>query len=409
MTVPENSMHDHPSAQGFLVCLVLGLTSLGLPAGWAQDNPSSVVTVPDAALRAVIEDSLGLSAGASILADELAELTVLEAPDAGIVDLTGLEHATGLTRLDLGPGAMLDPWANTNAVSDLSPLSGLTALTYLDLAGNSVVDVAPLAGLTGLRWLNLEVNFISDFSSLRRGLKLRHVFVAYNPVMYEDPLPSEERMPRAWRRYRVWSAYWILGGSFRLNPKLSKSTQDAVIKYRNALRFGWGTDRVDPGAPCVNFYDSWPAWDLSKPAPSLSVEIFVDPGTQESVDVVVRWLEAHGITRTAIFGPSSSWPDDPYWVWTCLPVPLVEPLSELPGVALIYHSQFSVLLARSLRPRRGVLGRDQGPVPVGRTRLAQPSPPLDENDGSGYEDHARFLDCRPWADLDRPAARVGAG
>ena len=85
---------------------------------------------------------------------------------------------------------MLDPWANTNAVSDLSPLSGLTALTYLDLAGNSVVDVTPLAGLTGLRWLNLEVNFISDFSSLRRGLKLRDVYIAYNPVMYEDPVPE---------------------------------------------------------------------------------------------------------------------------------------------------------------------------------------------------------------------------
>ena len=339
MTVPENSMHDPPWAQGFLVCLVLGLTLMGPPAGWAQDNPSSVVTVPDAALRAVLEDSLGLSAGATILADELAKLTVLEATDMGIVDLTGLEHATGLTRLDLGPGAMLDPWANTNAVSDLSPLSGLTALTYLDLAGNSVVDVAPLAGLTGLRWLNLEVNFISDFSSLRRGLKLRHVFIAYNPILYEDPLPSEERMPRAWRRYAGWSAYWILGGSFRLNPKLSKSTQDAVIKYRNALRLGWGTDRVDPGAPCVTFYDSWPAWDLSKPAPALSVVIFVDPGTQESVDVVVRWLEAHGITHFLISGPNKRWPDR-HRVRGCLPVPLVEPLSELPGVALIDHSEF---------------------------------------------------------------------
>ena len=331
MTVPENSMHDHPSAQGFLVCLVLGLTLMGPPAGWAQDNPSSVVTVPDAALRAVLEDSLGLSAGATILADELAKLTVLEATDMGIVDLTGLEHATGLTRLDLGPGAMLDPWANTNAVSDLSPLSGLTALTYLDLAGNSVVDVAPLAGLTGLRWLNLEVNFISDFSSLRRGLKLRDVFIAYNPVMYEDPIP-EERMPLARRRYAGWSAYWIFGGNFRLNPKLSVFTDRAVNEYRNALRLGWVTDRVDPEAPCGG---STLAWDLSKPAQKLIVNIYVDPDRQESADVVVRWLEAHGITRTVIFGTSSSWRDDRYGVWTCLPLPLVESLSELPEVALI--------------------------------------------------------------------------
>ena len=316
----------------FWIAAALGLTLTGLPPGWAQDESPSGVTVPDAALRAVIEDSLGLSAGASIPAASLSKLTVLEATDKGIVDLTGLEHATGLTRLDLGPGAMLDPWANTNAVSDLSPLSGLTALTWLDLAGNSVVDVTPLAGLTGLRWLNLEVNFISDFSSLRRGLKLRHVFIAYNPILYEDPFPSEERMPRAWTTYLGWSAYWIFGGNFRLNPKLSVFTDRAVNQYRNALRLGWVTDRVDPEAPCGG---STLAWDLSKPAQKLIVNIYVDPDRQESADVVVRWLEAHGITRTVIFGTSSSWRDDRYGVWTCLPLPLVESLSELPEVALI--------------------------------------------------------------------------
>ena len=313
----------------------------GLPPGWAQDESPSGVTVPDAALRAVLEDSLDLSAGDPIPAAALSKLTVLEATDMGIVDLTGLEHATGLTRLDLGPGAMLDPWANTNAVSDLSPLSGLTALTYLDLAGNSVVDVTPLAGLTGLRWLNLEVNFISDFSSLRRGLEykdmLRDVFIAYNPVMYEDPIP-EERMPRAWRRYAIWSVHSRFP-SLRVNPKLSENCERVVNEYRNALRLGWVTDRVDPGAPCVTAYDKWPAWDLSKPALALSVEIFVDPGTQESVDVVVRWLEAHGITHFLISGPSKRWPDR-HRVLGCLPLPLVEPLSELPGVALIYHSPY---------------------------------------------------------------------
>ena len=77
------------------------------------------MTVPDAALRAVLEDSLGLSSGDPIPAASLAKLTVLEARDAGIVDLTGLEHATGLTRLDLGSAQ----WRNSNGVSDLSPLS----------------------------------------------------------------------------------------------------------------------------------------------------------------------------------------------------------------------------------------------------------------------------------------------
>ncbi len=47
-----------------------------------------------AAPRAVLEDSLGLAAEAPIMA---AELTDLGARDSGILDLTGLEHATGPT------------------------------------------------------------------------------------------------------------------------------------------------------------------------------------------------------------------------------------------------------------------------------------------------------------------------
>ena len=68
----------------------------------AQTDPPAVVTVPDAALREVLEDSLGLSSGDPITEAALAKLTVLEAPHKGIVNLTGLEYATGLRRLGEG-------------------------------------------------------------------------------------------------------------------------------------------------------------------------------------------------------------------------------------------------------------------------------------------------------------------
>ncbi len=331
----------------FAILLALGLTWTGLPAGWAQDDPADEVTVPDAALRAVLEDSLGLSAGAPITEAVLAELTVLEAPDAGIVDLTGLEYATGLTRLDLGPGAITrDPWTNTNAISDLSPLSGLAALTWLDLAGNSIEDVTPLARLSELRWLNLEVNYISDFSTLSGLRKLRDLFVAFNPILYEWPLP-EDRMARvAGTTYLIFSGRWILP-RVRLNPKLSEGCENVVHEYKNALRLGWVTDRVDLEAPCVTALGSFPAWDLSKPAPALSLEIYVDPGPQENVDVVVGWLEDHGITDFVIHEPRRRYPDSP-WVSPCLPLPLVEPLSELPSVALIYWSPYFYPVPSSL-------------------------------------------------------------
>ncbi len=293
-------MNQHTTTMlAFWIAVTLGLTLTGLAPGWAQPESQDEVTVPDASLRAMLEDSLGLSAGDPITASELATLTALEATDKGIVDLTGLASATGLTRLNLGPGAMADPWANTNAVSDLSPLSGLAALTWLDLAGNSVADVTPLAGLSELRWLNLEVNYISDFSSLSGLRKLRDLFVAFNPILYEWPLP-EDRMARvAGTTYLIFSGRWILP-RVRLNPKLSGRCENAVHEYKNALRLGWVTDRVDPEGPCVTRF---PPWDFSKPAPSLATDIFVDPETQESVDVIVRWLEDHGITRFLIHGP----------------------------------------------------------------------------------------------------------
>ncbi len=169
---------------GFKSGITLGLIYLGLSAGWAQADPpaEAVVTVPDAALRAVLEDSLGLSEGASITAVALARLTVLEAPDAGIVALTGLELATGLTRLDLGPGGARWPWENSNAISDLAPLSGLTGLTYLSLSGNAVVEVSALSGLTGLTELNLQGNRISEVSALAGLTGLTDLYLALNPL-----------------------------------------------------------------------------------------------------------------------------------------------------------------------------------------------------------------------------------
>ena len=168
--------------------VALGFIYLSLSAGWAQTDPPAKegVIVPDAALRRVLQrvlkDSLGLSVGSPIPAVALARLTVLEAPDAGIVALTGLEWATGLTRLDLGPGPGKWPWENSNAISDLAPLSGLTGLTELSLSGNAVVNVSPLAGLTGLTELNLQGNPLSEVSSLSGLAGLTDLYLALTPL-----------------------------------------------------------------------------------------------------------------------------------------------------------------------------------------------------------------------------------
>ena len=120
-------------------------------------------TIPDANLRAVIEDALGKASGAPITVAEMETLTSLDARDKGIRSLTGLEFATNLTSLNLSPDAENGP---INRVSDLSPLSGLTNLTRLNLGRNRVSDISALAGLTNLTELGLWANRVWDLSPL---------------------------------------------------------------------------------------------------------------------------------------------------------------------------------------------------------------------------------------------------
>ena len=124
------------------------------------------VDIPDPNLRAAIETALSKAEGDPIASVEMENLTVLEASNANISDLTGLEFATNLTELALGPERVANEWKNSNAVKDLSPLAGLTRLTRLHLPNNSISDISVVADLTNLTWLNLWGNTISDIFSV---------------------------------------------------------------------------------------------------------------------------------------------------------------------------------------------------------------------------------------------------
>ncbi len=131
------------------------------------------VNIPDANLRAAIEGALKKSSGAIITPSEMATLTRLVAVSQNISDLTGLEHATRLTTLNL----------DSNSVSDISALSGLTSLTFLDLSGSNISDVSPLSNLTNLRDLNLNSNLsISDVSPLSGLTSLSALHLSDNRI-----------------------------------------------------------------------------------------------------------------------------------------------------------------------------------------------------------------------------------
>ena len=145
----------------------------------------AALDIPDPNLRAAVETVLGKAKDDPITPSEMATLTRLEAGNANISDLTGLEFATNLTSLHLGYGGVEK---NSNAVKDLSPLTDLTQLTWLHIPGNSISDISAVAGLTNLTWLNLWDNSISDISPVAGLTKLTDLYLGDNNISDSSPL-----------------------------------------------------------------------------------------------------------------------------------------------------------------------------------------------------------------------------
>ena len=130
--------------------------------GFAPDTEYTVLPpriIADPNLRAVIAEALGKDvddALVSITADEMAALTVINAEDAGIKDLSGIEFATNLVHLNV----------RFNSITDISSIKGLNQLKELRLRGNKISDFSVLTELESLKELWISGEKITDFSSL---------------------------------------------------------------------------------------------------------------------------------------------------------------------------------------------------------------------------------------------------
>ena len=161
----------------------LGTTTVSVFAAEIEDPVTFTVVgmegviISDSNLRAAIVTALEVVPDIRITPSEMATLTSLDADNADINDLTGLEFATNLTFLSL----------DSNNITDLSPLSGLTHLTSLSLYSNLISDISPLSGLTHLTFLHLGTNSISDLSPLVANTGLGRgdtVYLWGNPLSY---------------------------------------------------------------------------------------------------------------------------------------------------------------------------------------------------------------------------------
>ncbi len=169
----------------------------------------AAVDIPDPNLRAAVETALGKAEDDTITPSEMAALTRLEEPEAGVRNLTGLEHAPNLTYLDFWKSSVSDlspvagltnlthlGFAANNAISDVSALVGLTNLTALWFNGNSISDISPLAGLTKLTRLGLSNNSISDISALEGLTNLTLLKLNHNSILNISSLANLTNLKR---------------------------------------------------------------------------------------------------------------------------------------------------------------------------------------------------------------------
>ena len=92
-------------------------------------------------MEAEVRAALSVGAQDYLTCDLVSGLTRLDAEQAGIAHLVGIQNLTSLTQLDL----------SHNTITDISALSGLTSLERLRLDGNPrVTDLRPLLGNAGL-------------------------------------------------------------------------------------------------------------------------------------------------------------------------------------------------------------------------------------------------------------------
>ena len=190
----------------------------------AQPVSAQLVEIPDPNLRQAIRERLALLDETPITQTEMLRLKKLNAKEAQVENITGLEYAINLKTLVLSANNIQDITPLTslvnleflilrdNPITDLSPLANLTKLTYLNLAGVIITDLTPLSHLTQLRelhvihcqiqditplaslrqlvWLNIHANRIVDINPLANLIALEKLTISRNQIVDISPLAN---------------------------------------------------------------------------------------------------------------------------------------------------------------------------------------------------------------------------
>lgn len=211
-----------------LFCLLILISNVFI---FASEN--KIVHIPDKHLEEAIRDEIGVSGTIPLTPSHIKMLKRLVANDQSITDLTGLEHAINLEKLNLSNNSELSdirPIANltklkwlafagtqvrdlnplvglTNLetlyswltpVSDLEPLASLTSLVDIDASGCKISNVTPMAFLTQLKYLKIRYNLIEDVTPLANLTQLIELNLSFNQIVNVRPLAELTNLEKLW-------------------------------------------------------------------------------------------------------------------------------------------------------------------------------------------------------------------
>ncbi len=152
-SVSENVNKKFFRFQGFYCRFFnLLLLSAAFFAGFAPPTRAQVVAFPDPNLETAVRNSLQIFLPTPIDRTNLLTLTNFTADNLFIQNLTGLQFATNLTYLEIRGNY------NETGLTNLSPVTNLLNLAYLDVSYNQLTNASAVAGLTNLLHLDLGGN-----------------------------------------------------------------------------------------------------------------------------------------------------------------------------------------------------------------------------------------------------------
>ncbi len=165
-----------------------------------------VVDFPDAKLDSVMRGIINKPTG-DIHRSDLFQVGFIDANEAGIADLSGLEHCPNLDRI----------FVRGNSITSLAPLAGLMKLRSIQAVNNAITNIDTLAGLINLDQLLLRDNQITDISAMANMSKLTSVDIENNDISSIAALAGKPDMIVLHAGYNSISDISALAGMTELN------------------------------------------------------------------------------------------------------------------------------------------------------------------------------------------------